>query len=256
MKRIRQVKQLSYSQINCFQWCKKQWELKYLEKIRLEEKPQALAFGIAVHRGIEKYLRNYYFDDRPQIALSNGLSAFDYSYMLSDNKGPDIEVWTPIGQRMIEGVIDKLEGLNFHPSNIELFRRISCDGFDFVGKIDCYGEIEGRYTIIDWKTANKPYTKKKVENNDQLTAYAWLMDHTATPSMRDVGFMVMTKPPDSKVYWHPSTRDNNQIRQFEQLVSRTHEEMETRQDFPGKHRKNVCKWCEYAYVYCRADGDF
>jgi len=130
------------------------------------------------------------------------------------------------------------------------YRKPLMDGVSFVGKVDCIAKtMDGITTIIDWKTANKNYTRKRVEKDNQLTYYRWLVGN------HPLVFVVMNKE-TCEARWHMTTRTDEQVEKTLSIARRTHQEMEERKIFRGVYN-NKCGYCEFNGNYCGGNtGDF
>ena len=248
MKRIRTIKNLSWSQVSCFQKCRRQWFLHYIKKLWPDEKPQPLAFGIAYHSAMETFLNEYYIREvSKEVAISNACSKLDYAYTFGRERGANPKKWLPIGNIMIRSTIASILEKDFRP--IELEQYISRNNFS--GRIDCLAVVNGERVLIDWKTATNPFTQRKVDTDGQLTGYGYLL-----PGEWDKMAFVVAIKETSQVHWYETTRTQEQIKEFEKMISDTRLKMECEEKFIGVHDHNICKWCDLFPYHCAGGGDF
>jgi len=248
---MRRITSLSNSKLSSFDWCPLQWRYRYLDKIDVP-KAHALVFGIAFHEGVEKFLIDYYRVKLVrEVAIENALSAFEFSYKLSEvaryNDG-----WAERGEEMLINVFNLIEErVNTVVKTESFHRKQLVEGVTFVGKVDCVAKLkDGTTTIIDWKTSSKNYTRTKVEKDNQLTYYNWLVGGN-----HPLAFVVANKE-TCEVNWHPTARSPEQVEQALELARRVHREMQERETFRGVHN-NKCEWCEFNGTYCGGNvGDF
>lgn len=240
---------LSHSQYNTFDWCKKKWYLSYRVKVRIEPRPHPLTFGIAFHEGTEVFAKGQGAED--------ALSRFHWSYSL-DQKGEEPEVWVPRGNTMLEALFDRIDQFNeFDVVEAEQFRTRQLDHIKFTGKIDCIAKVDGKLTIIDWKTASdvSKYNDNKIDTDYQLTSYAWLAEDVGWD---ELAFMVVGKSDKPEVKWCPTTRSPQAIAGWKRVMLRVADEMERYANTlpPGQHDYH-CDWCDFANTqYCTGKGDF
>lgn len=222
----RDVGKLSYSQISLYKRCPRLWYEQYIEGHRLKEVSQPLSFGIAYHAGVEE-LMSRWGDD---IAVSEACSRFEWEYCFGRMPGPNEKKWMPIGNRLIVNLVDKLWALDFEPIAIEKM----VERNKFRGRIDCVADVKGEKTIIDWKTANRPYDLGRVDIDEQLTAYSYLL-----PDVPHQGFCVGVKD-TQEIFWYETVRTSKQRDDFEDMVRHIRREMEEADKFPGMHTREAC----------------
>jgi len=247
---MRRITSLSNSKLSSFDWCPAQWRLRYLDKTDVP-KAHALVFGIAFHEGIEKFLIDYYGGASYDVALSNAISALEFSYTVK-NPGTDVDTWIPRGKEMLTNVCDLVvDKVDTVVQTEKFYKRWLLDGVSFVGKVDCIAKLKDNSTIIiDWKTAGKNYTRSRVEKDNQLTYYNWLVGGN-----HPLAFVVANKE-TCEARWHTTARSPEQVEQALELARRVHREMQERETFRGVHN-NKCEWCEFNGTYCGGNiGDF
>jgi len=246
-KTLRDIGPLSWSAINTYNRCPRQWALRYLEKLWPEEKAQPLCFGIAFHAGVEEFLHHTINGEAFPIALYHMKTKFDYEYALGDDKGPDPDKWLPIGDKLLESLAHSIVEKGFVPEEIEC--KASRDGFR--GRLDCIGMLEGRRIIVDWKTSSRPFTQKRINTDGQLTGYSYLR-----PDCDRVAFVVAVKS-SQNIYWYESTRTQKDVIEFKDMIDKVRGEMQTRDKFQGAYTRKACRFCDLVPRYCSGDlGDF
>ena len=76
--------------------------------------------------------------------------------------------------------------------------------FAVEGTLDAIAEHEGRYLIVDWKTASKKWTDQQYEVHLQKKIYTWLLAKiVGTQNVVGFDYVVLTKKkkPDIQI-WH------------------------------------------------------
>jgi hypothetical protein len=79
----------------------------------------------------------------------------------------------------------------------------------FVGIIDLVAEMEGKLTLIDWKTAGSDFEKYEVELLDQLTAY-----QLARPEVEQAAVCVLLKQKKPRIVWHLTRREPPHVMEY------------------------------------------
>ena len=169
MKKIREVGSLSYSQMEAYLTCPRLWYERYILGHKYEAYSQALSFGIAFHTGMEKMMQGW----NDKVCLENAISKFEWEYHFGRNpaSNDDLYSWLTRGQQMLTNMHSLLRSMNFQPVAIEK----ECVQKNFRGRVDCLAVVNGKQTLIDWKTSSGKFDDKKVNNDEQLTAYGWML---------------------------------------------------------------------------------
>lgn len=248
MKKLRTIKNLSWSQIGAYNYCNLAWYKHYVLKLWPEEKPQPLSFGIAFHAGIEIFLKEHFMEGiSEKVATNNACSRLDYAYTFGREKGPNPKKWLPIGNTMIRATIAAILNKGFKPISTE--RYIIRNRYS--GRVDCLGLVGTDRVIVDWKTASKPFTQKRVDEDGQLTGYGYLL-----PGEWDKMAFVVAIKETSEVHWYETTRTQKQIDEFIKMVAAVRVKMECDSKFVGVHNHNQCRYCDLAPYNCSGSGDF
>jgi hypothetical protein len=108
---------------------------------------------------------------------------------------------------------------------VKLTRSLSCGG-DFVSYVDAIGEVDGTKCIIDWKTTTSRYPEQPeglLALDPQLVCYSWMAD------ISEVALVVFVRKNAPEVQYLTTTIDENQRREFGQLVETTVNQIEAGQ---------------------------
>jgi len=166
-----EVKKLSYTQINTYEFCPLKYKYQYVLKIPTSAHGSA-SFGSSVHNALQKFYQ--LFAEDKTVGLSHLINLLEAS-------------WIPVGygsreeqKRQKEEAKQILENYfhSFHTPEIavmdleKLFKiKVGSDIF-LTGKIDRVDEkADGSIEIIDYKTGNMP-DEKKLKKDMQLAIYA------------------------------------------------------------------------------------
>ena len=233
---------LSYSRIQKYLTCPEQYRLYYIEGLRPKREAAARVFGAVVHQALAEFFRReadpvHLFREEWQ-----GCREFDLRYSR--------ESWTKladIGERLLTMFVrDEAPKLGqilavetpFEMTLSNLPRR-------FVGVLDLVAIMNGKKTLVDFKTASADYAAHDVALSDQLTAYC-----VAMPDIEQAALCVLVKKRQPEIVWHFTERTTEQ--QFE-YVEKT--EAVAAQIARGIFYKRVgfwCRQCEFVPV-CMKD---
>jgi len=234
---------LSFSRINRYLHCPEQYRLYYIENLRPKFAPASLVFGQIVHQALAFFFREQ--DDPVRLFLNqwNEAKGFDLDY-------GERESWDKLrvsGQallaKFIQEEVDRLQNVRAAEKTFEL--RISTLSLPLVGVIDLLADLDGKPTVVDFKTAASAYQEHEVILSDQLTAY-----QLAEPQTEQTALCVLVKTKLPKIEWHISERSPQRLAEFLEKIRYIAGEIAKRRFYkrPGKW----CSWCDYLPV-CTGD---
>ena len=107
--------------------------------------------------------------------------------------------------------------------------------------IDLIADLDGKRTVVDFKTANTAYQQHEAIQSDQLTAY-----QLAEPEAEQAALCVLVKSKEPKIGWHLATRSGEDLAEFIAKAEHIAREIVTNHFYkrPGKW----CSWCDYLPV--------
>lgn len=169
------TERFSYSAIRAYETCPAKWNFRYREQRRVEENARALEMGMVVHRVLESAFRG-----KPEEMLTNAWAALD-SEMRKCIYLRDQADWKSCREMVANGIalhervtrnepgrrIQDIEvefSLTLHPPGRE-------DGYTFTGRIDRVDVNNGVYTVIDFKTSQRPFSHEDLDADTQLRLY-------------------------------------------------------------------------------------
>ena len=188
-----QNKHISYSQLNSFANCQKQWYLQYVKKLAPYEGSIHAMFGTAMHETIQTWLETLYHD-KVKTANEMDLNALLYENMVKAYKStkaqnsfqefPSLEEMNMfyLDGKHILNFLKKKRGGYFstkgtYLAGVEtlLYQELR-PGVQFKGFIDLvfYSEVLDEWTIIDIKTSTSgwnDYAKKDDNKIAQILLY-------------------------------------------------------------------------------------
>ncbi len=106
-------------------------------------------------------------------------------------------------------------------------------GFSFIGIIDLVGEVNGKRTVVEFKTAVTDFEDHEVALLDQLTPY-----QLAEPDVEQVAVSVFVKSKEPRIEWHTTQRKSEQVVEFLEKA-----EILSRQIEQQNFYKRPSKWC-------------
>ena len=115
----------------------------------------------------------------------------------------------------------------------------------FVGIIDLVAALDGKRTLVDFKTATSAYDPHEALLSDQLTAY-----QLAEPDAEQVALCVLIKTKTPRIEWLITRRSADQL--VEYLTKARFVAHEIKQGRFYKRTGKWCTWCEYLPV-CTGD---
>lgn len=188
-----EVRQYHQSEIQTFLKCGKQWEFRYVQKIRTPPKA-ALTLGGAVDVGVSHNLAQK-VQSKTDLPLNDVLDAFSSEF---DSRAPETE-WDESdagAQKDMGAMLVRAHHMNLapliKPASVQETFVIETDaGFNIGGTID-HTEEDG--TIVDTKTSKNRYSEDAVFRAIQPTTYDFA--YLALRGKRSAGFRydVLLKP--------------------------------------------------------------
>lgn len=162
----------SYSQQKTILRCPKRYEYYYIQKLRPKTADDKFLFGRAVHHFLETYYQAQVNDEHTQD------EAFELAYQsfqeYIQNNFPDSDE-THEQANLAEGVIKHYfqwskENDNFKVLGTEIEFQVPFEKFVFTGRFDVLVEINGKYWIMEHKTASQLSTRHTLMDK-QITTY-------------------------------------------------------------------------------------
>jgi hypothetical protein len=230
---------LSYSRISRYLQCPEQYRLYYVENLRPKISPANLVFGQVMHRSLShlfgaqgdplKFFQGHWRDlkDTP----------LDYA---------KTESWAKlesIGRGLLDEILQKeLSRFGRVEASEKAFElQITGLNLSFVGIIDLIAELDGKRTVVDFKTSASAYQQHEVLLSDQLSAY-----QLAEPAAENSVLCVFVKTQKPKIEWHKANRTAGEVMEFLAKVDHIARMVVSGCFYkrPGKW----CSWCDYLPV--------
>lgn len=240
---LRKKPHLSHSQIDRYLLCPEQYRLYYVEGLRPRFPSANLLFGKFIHQALAHFFRTREspvtwfhdeWDDVKDLPMTYGSR----------------ESWEKLaltGQSLLETFVEedapKLKNIRKveHPFSLN----ISGLELPLVGVIDLVAELDGRPTVVDFKTSGSGYDGHEAAMSDQLTAY-----QLAEPAVAQVALCVLVKTREPRIEWHVTGRSGAQLMEYLAKLGFVAREIAAGHFYkrPGKW----CAWCDFLPV-CLGD---
>jgi len=127
-------------------------------------------------------------------------------------------------------------------------------GGDFVSYVDAIGKVDGTKCIIDWKTTTSRYPEHPeglLALDPQLICYSWMA------GISEVALVVFVRKNAPEIQYLKTTIDEEQRREFGQLVETTVNQIESGQFLPHsgiRFPQNGCVSCSHLGMCLGADS--
>ena len=184
---------VSQSMLNAVQSCERKFKYCFVDKLQPEMPSGAMEFGTALHTAISSVLDGE--GDPLEIFQMHWDSVKDTEMQYYRN---DWEAYNRLGPVYLER-FKKLHAKNYELMYAE--ERISATFNDtvFEGTPDFVGKYKGLVSLLDFKTASKPYEKLKLITSTQLHLYAWLAMEKYGIQIEQIGYVVFVSHPEPRI---------------------------------------------------------
>jgi hypothetical protein len=211
----------SYTQIREYLTCPRRYRHHYLDGWHEKEDGAASLFG----RAFEKALAAYFLRQDPVAVLSSEWRS---------NRG---DLMRTIGnkkwEQMLQQGIELLTALEEHNRvrisqprrnlQIKMTRRLS-PANDFIAYVDAIGNLDGRRSILEWKTTSSRYTDEPVgllALDPQLVCYSWMS------GIAEVALIVFVRKRVPEIQYLSAVISEDQRNDFGRLVDNTVAQIES-----------------------------
>ena len=243
MRGDNQTPHLSHSRINRYLQCPEQYRLYYLENLRLRCPSASLAFGQVVHQALAHLFQTG--GDPVAVFLESWSEAkqTELTYSTRDSWEKLHDVGQALLEKFVEEELSRIGDVTAAEKEFTL--DITSLELPFVGFIDLIADLDGKHTVVDFKTSASAYGEHEVHMSDQLTAY-----QLAEPEAEQSALCVLIKTKTPKIEWHPTTRTADQVMEYLAKAELVAHEITAGHFF--KRPGIWCAWCDYLPV-CLGD---
>lgn len=234
---------LSHSRINRHLTCPEQYRLYYLERLRPKVPPATLVFGQIMHQSLAALL----------VRKADPVRCFQESWQmlkgipLAFNQRESWEKLKASGEGLLaEFVAKELPKLGEITAVERPFTlTVTSLGLPFVGIIDLVAEVNGKRTVVDWKTAGSAPDGHEADISDQLTAYK-----LAEPQTEQLALCVLVKTKEPQIIWRFVGRTGDQLVRYLAKAGYVSREIAASRFY--QRFGMWCAWCDYLPV-CLSD---
>jgi hypothetical protein len=232
----------SFTQISQYLRCPRQYRYRYLDGWREREDRASMFFGRCFENALAAYFRS---EDPTATFFKEWKQQQDAPLAYTKNNSWD---------RLYHQAIHLLERFAQddrvqirspkHNLQVKLTRSLP-SGADFVSYVDAIGEVDGTKCIIDWKTTTSRYPEQPeglLALDPQLVCYSWMA------GISEVALVVFVRKNAPEVQYLKTTIDEEQRREFGQLVETTVNQIEAGQFLPHsgiRFPQNGCVSCSH-----------
>lgn len=183
---------ITHSAMEMFRTCRVKWDYRYNKEIDTAEKETSLAFGSAIHKGLEHWFKYGNAEEAVAAGMAEGAE-----------EGLKSEDLCKI-QVMLEKYVEKYATEAFETIAVEkVFNKPlvnpatgrNSKTFRLSGKVDAVVKMEDGFYILEHKTTsdiNEKYMEA-LEIKAQTAIYAWALEDECQP-MRGVIYDILEKP--------------------------------------------------------------
>src|SRR5271168_3081816 len=239
----------SFTQISSYLRCPRQYRYRYLDGWREKEDKAAMMFGRCFENALAAYFAE---EDSTAVFFREWRKYQDASLAYSKN-----DSWDRLyhqGIHLLERFAqDDRVRIRRPKENLQVkLTRSLPSGSQFLSYIDAIGELDGTKCIIDWKTTTCRYPEQPqglLALDPQLICYSWMA------GILDVALVVFVRKNAPEIQYLKTTIDDQQRREFGQLVETTVEQIEAGLFLPHsgiRFPQNGCVSCSHLGI-CLGD---
>jgi hypothetical protein len=232
----------SYSQISQYLSCPRRYRHRYLDGWKEKDTRAAMLFG----RVFEQALGAYFRREDATAVLFREWAAYQ-NQPLHYTNGDSWDRMLQQGIQLLERFCqDDRIRIPQPRRNLQVkFTRPVSKNNDFVAYVDAIGKLDGRRSLIEWKTTSSRYSEEPegiLTLDPQLVCYSWMT------GISEVAQVVFVRKRLVEIQYLRSTITDPQRAEFGQLVADTIARIESAQFLPHsgiRFPQNPCSSCPY-----------
>jgi len=234
---------LSHSKMGKYLLCPEQYRLYYIERLRPRVPSANLVFGTTIHHALGRLFQAGADPVRVFAELWEPFRSVDLEYGARASWGSLLACGEKLLADFRETEFPKLSEV----SGVETPFKLEITSLDvpFVGIVDLVARLDGRKTLVDFKTSASAYQPHEVVLSDQLSAY-----QLAHPDAEATALCVLVKTKEPRIEWHRASRSGPDLEEFLRKAGFVAQDIAAGRFYkrPGKH----CSWCDFLPV-CLGD---
>jgi hypothetical protein len=232
----------SYTQISQYLRCPRAYRYRYLDGWREKDNRASLLFG----RCFEKALAAFFAGEDSAAALFKEWGAYQ-EVQVNYSNGDNWERMFRQGVHLLERLAqDDRIWIDQPRQNLQVKLVQSLPaGNDFVAYVDAVGTLDGKPSLLEWKTTTARYPEEPeglLALDPQLVCYSWMS------GIPDVAVVAFVRKRISEIQYLKATISDRQRRDFGQLVTATSCQIEAGQFIPHsgiRFPQNGCVSCAH-----------
>ena len=230
---------ISHSRMNRYLLCPEQYRLYYVEKLRPRVPSASLAFGSIMHQTLAVLFQK---KSDPYIFFEESWGLVKHvplAYKQRENWDKLKESGKALLTKFVNEELPRIENV----SGIERPFKLSITGLDvpFIGIIDLVSEVDGKKTVVDFKTAGSTGDDHDAHLSDQLTAYK-----LAQPQAERLALWVLVKTKEPQILWRWTERSGAQLAEYLAKAGYVAREIAANRFY--KRPGMWCAWCDFLPV--------
>ena len=232
----------SYTQISQYLVCPRRYRHRYLDGWQEKDSRAAMLFG----RAFERALAAFFLGQDAAAALFQEWKLYQdqkLEYSHGDTWDRMLEQGIQLLNRFCQ---DDRVRIRQPRRNLQIkFVRPLFGQNEFVAYIDAIGRLDGRRSLIEWKTTASRYSEAPdglLALDPQLVCYSWMT------GISDVAMVVFVRKRLVEVQYLRTTITEEQRQEFGELVRDTIQRIESAQFLPHsgiRFPQNPCRSCPY-----------
>lgn len=221
----------SHTRIQKYLTCPEQYRLYYVEKLRAKVESASLAFGAVMHLALAEHFQR---KADPVAVFGREWQALQQIAIRYSRK----DSWQSLkekGEKLLQKFSRteaKRIGTVYSVEKVFEFG-LSTLSKPFVAIIDLVAEMDGRRTLVEFKTAASSFQDFEIALLDQVTAY-----QLADPDVEQVAVCVFLKSKEPQIRWHKTKRTPEQVMEYVEKLELVASQIES-----GVFYKRPGKWC-------------
>lgn len=203
---------LSHSKVSRYLHCPEQYRLYYVERLRPRVPAAGLIFGQILHQVLAQFFRTQEEPVESFRMIWTAIQDRELRYGVRESWKQLADAGESLLKRFLAEDLVHLGAIEAIEQGFRL--SITSLATPFIGVVDLVAELDGRRTVIDFKTAAKVYAEHEVVLADQLTAY-----ELAHPDADQVALCVFVKTAKPEIHWYTGERKPEEITEYLRKVA-------------------------------------
>ncbi len=233
---------LSHSRINRYLLCPEQYRLYYIEGMRPRFYSASLVFGQTVHQALSSLFKTGANPMETFTTLWHDSRPFELRYSARESWEKLRETGRELLAKFVLEEIPRISAVSGSEKPFEF--GITDIESPFVGVIDLVAVVDGKKTVVDFKTSGSTYAEHEARLSDQLTAY-----QLAEPDAEQMALCVLVKTKEPKIEWHICGRNPDDLLDYLAKAKYVAREITSERFF--KRPGMWCSWCDFLPVCLR-----